>query len=217
MDRNRRDALMDFTQTLHNDTYAFLKDPKPDLRNRRVLITGASKGLGQAMVIAFAAAGCSHICLLSRTSSADTVEKAKEAAHTAGHPAPDFLELTAEITSPDSVDAAAAKVASHTGSLDLLVNNAGHLENWRPLLDADPEEWWRSWEVNVKGTFLVMRAFLPLVLKSQQKTLLTITSAGAWCTMAGASGYQSSKTAQVRLNNFLVEEYGEKVSFRHKA
>ena len=97
------------------------------------------------------------------------------------------------------------------GSLDILINNAGYLEEWKPITESNPDDWWRTWEVNIKGTYLMDRAFLPLLLKGQQKTLVTVTSVGAWTTVIGASAYQGSKTAQVRLNNHIMKEHGDQV------
>lgn len=207
-------AASQFTKKIHHDTYDYLRSTSADFSHRRVLVTGASKGIGQAIAVAFAQAGYSHIALLARGSVATTAAKAKNAALAEGHPSPDILCLSADITSATSVNEAACKVQDVFGSLDIVVNNAGHLETWELIALSDPDGWWRTWEVNVKGTYLVTRAFLPLILLSEEKTLVTVTSAGAWLTMSGASAYQGSKTAQVRLNNHLTAEYGNQVMSR---
>ena len=200
-----------FTSKIHHDTYDFIKSVTKDIGNRRVLITGASKGIGRAMAVSYARAGYSHIALLARSSVASSVAEAKDAAQSAGHQPPQFLELSADLTSIESVSAAAAKVQAAFGSLDILINNAGYLENWKPIAESDPEDWWRAWEVNVKGAYLMDRAFIPLLLKGSEKTLITVASAGAWAKHPGASAYQGSKTAQIKLNNHLMAEYGEQV------
>lgn len=74
-------------------------------------------------------------------------------------------------------------MAKEFGSLDVLVKNASMLEAWRPLADTAVDDWWNTWEVNVKGTYLVTRSALPLLLKGKQKTTLTVSSAGALATM----------------------------------
>ena len=78
-----------------------------------------------------------------------------------------------------SVTAAADAIGQAFGKLDVVVNNAGYLEAWQPLADSDPDEWWRTWDVNIRGVYEVTRALLPLVLKSEGKTILSIGSNGA--------------------------------------
>lgn len=203
-----------FVPTACHDTYKFISPEQWPPVQRRVLITGASKGIGQAMAISYARAGYSHIALLARTSVRETVERAQKAAAevtTGVRDASKFLEISADLTSKASIDAAASLVAREFGSLDILVNNAGYLEQWTPIIDSDPDQWWRTWEVNVRGTYLMNRAFIPLLLKGSEKTTITVSSVGAWVTKAGASAYQGSKTAQVRLANHLMAEYGDQV------
>ncbi|KAJ9610817.1 hypothetical protein H2200_005594 [Cladophialophora chaetospira] len=202
-------AARSFVSKTHHDTYDFIKPRKIHQGSRRVLISGASKGIGQAIAVAYARAGYSHIALLARSSVADTVASAKKAAELEGHAPPQFLELIADLSSRADIDAAALETATAFGSLDILVNNAGYLENWTPIVDSDPDVWWKTWEVNVRGTYLMNRAFVPLLLKGHEKTTIAVTSVGAWVTMSGGSAYQGTKTAQVRMNSHLTAEYGD--------
>lgn len=75
------------------------------------------------------------------------------------------------------------------GGLDVLVNNAGWLERFVPMGESDVDEWWYTWEVNIRGLYLVTRAFLPLVLKSKEKTIVNLSSIGAHMTRPGVSAY----------------------------
>lgn len=204
-------AAVAFVPTLRHDTYDYIRSLKGDFEDRSVLVTGASKGIGQAVAVAYARAGYSKIGLLARSSAAATVERATEAATAAGHATPDFLVLTADLTAVDSVAAAASKVRATFGSVDILINNAGYMEAWNLVDASEPDDWWRAWEVNVKGTYLMTRAFLPLVLKSRQKTILSVSSAGAWFTLRGGSAYEGTKTAQIRFNQHILCEYGDQV------
>ncbi len=96
------------------------------------------------------------------------------------------------------------------GKVDILINNAGYLEQLAHIDSSDPEGWWKTWEVNVKGVYLMTKFFLPLLLKSDLKTVVVVSSVGAHITMPGMSAYQTTKLAVLRLNDFLMAEYGEK-------
>ena len=172
-----------------------------------MFISGASKGIGRATAIAFAQAGASAIAIAAR-SSLDAVEVAVlEAASTAGCPAPQVLKLMLDVSDEKSVASAASQTEKIFGHLDHLVNNAGRLEPWLPLADSDPTSWWNTWEVNVKGIYLMTRAFLPLLLKGGEKTIVNMSSIGAHFTKPGASAYQTGKLAMLRLTEFTCVEY----------
>ncbi|KAK4934356.1 hypothetical protein LTR10_024354 [Elasticomyces elasticus] len=202
-------AAVNFVPTIHHDTYDRINPSKTDLSGRNVLITGASRGLGKAMAVSYAKAGVSGIALLARSDLSAVESEIHEVAQKAGHSSPKILRVKADATDRASVEKAAEEIASAFDSIDILVNNAGYLETFKPWADTDPDEWWKVFEVNVKGVYLTTRSFLPLVLKSKEKTLVMVSSIGGVATRAGASGYQTTKTVVLRLNDFLMAEYGQ--------
>ncbi|KAJ4247419.1 hypothetical protein NW762_013094 [Fusarium torreyae] len=192
----------------HKDTYSFIDSAKADLTGKSVLITGASKGIGKATAISFAIAGCSKILLVARSGMVDVETAVKDAAKKANRSQPVVHSMKVDITSEDSVQAASeTAVDILDGSLDILINNAGYVEEWIPIAESNPTEWWRSWEVNIKGIYLATRYFLPLLLKSLLRTVINISSVGAHVMDIGASGYQANKFALCRLTEFLDKEY----------
>lgn len=120
----------DFTPTIHNDSYAFVKPEQFDLSNRSVLVTGASKGLGKDNAISFARAGASNIAIAARSGLEDVEKQMKEAAQKAGRKEPTILALKLDVTDKQSVSDAAAEIEKEFGSLDIVINNAGYLEKW---------------------------------------------------------------------------------------
>lgn len=206
-------VAMSIFGAVHNDTYPFITPSQGAPSNHRVLVTGSSKGIGRATAVSFARAGASHIAIHGR-SAADLEETAKQitaAASEAHRSNPTVLTLRVDLTSATAITEMAATVAdAFGGRLDVLVSNAGALEPWVPLADADPDTWWWTWEVNVRGAFLVARAFIPLLLAGGAGTLIQVTSAGGLATMPGASAYQGSKTAQIRMAGHLNVEYADK-------
>jgi NAD(P)-dependent dehydrogenase (short-subunit alcohol dehydrogenase family) len=115
-----------------------------------------------------------------------------------------------DITSQQSTEEAARLIEKEFGKLDILINNAGVLGEMKLIEDTDPEVWWQTWNVNVKGPYLVTKAFLPLMLKGGDKTIIATSSVGAHLVSPSLSAYQPSKLAVLRFMQFVSEEYKEK-------
>ncbi|KAI1768775.1 hypothetical protein GGR53DRAFT_477016 [Hypoxylon sp. FL1150] len=210
-DQNRA-AVYGFTKTVHRDTYDFISPKKANLSGKSVFITGASKGVGRETALSFAEAGCDKIAIGARSDLSSVVGDIKEAARKAGHTKePKVLSFKLDVSLEDDVKAAAETVSREFGGkLDVLVNNAGYLQECVPLGESSADGWWRHYEVNVKGVFLCSRYFMPLLLESELKTNVITSSIGAVVVMPGASAYQTSKLAVVRLAEFITHEYEDK-------
>ncbi|MCP4761553.1 MAG: SDR family oxidoreductase, partial [archaeon] len=96
--------------------------------------------------------------------------------------------------------------------------NAGVLDKWDKIGESDITRWWRSWEVNLKGTYYVARFCLPYLIKSARKHsakgstgghLILISSVGAQLLTPGASDYQASKHAINRLCEFINVDHAD--------
>lgn len=202
-------AAVNFTTAIHHDTYPAIASC--DLKGRTVLITGASKGIGRHVAIAMARNGASNIIITAR-SNLDAVERdvlsaaPKSGSHTESLR---VMQIQLDVTNAETVATAVTKVQASFSAVDVLINSAGSLETWKPVLESDPEEWWNSYEVNLRGTYLLCRAFLPLLLASSLKTIVNVTSIGALMVSPGASAYQTSKVAVTRFTEFLSVEYSE--------
>jgi NAD(P)-dependent dehydrogenase (short-subunit alcohol dehydrogenase family) len=129
---------LDFTSTIRNDTYEFIKPEQFDLTDRAILVTGASKGLGKDNAISFARAGASKIAIAARSSLEDVEKQMKEAAQKAGRKEPTILSLKLDVTDKQSVSDAVAKIEQEFESLDIVINNAGYLEK---VVSADGTNW----------------------------------------------------------------------------
>lgn len=200
----------DVTSVVHSDTYPTIDPRNVDLSGTAVFITGGSKGLGRGMVLSFAKAGTSYIAAGARSDMSQLAVEVAAAALSANRPPPLFLPIKLDVTDQDSVDAAAQKVKTEFGRCDILINNAGVLGNLAPMADTDPVHWWSIFEINVKGSYLVSRAFIPLLLASEsgRKTVINVSSVGALLVKPTARAYQTSKLALLRLAQFLDADYG---------
>ena len=195
-------AAINFTSKLHNDTYDFVA--KSDHKAQTVFISGASKGIGRETALSFARAGAATIIIAAR-SSLDSLESEIQSIS----PSAKVVKLKVDVSSQEDVDAAATRAKSQVSSIDILFNNAGYLEKFTPIGESDPAEWTKTWDINVRGLYLVTRAFLPLVLASKLKTVINVSSVGAHRSRLGASGYQTTKLAVLRLTEFLNIDHGE--------
>lgn len=194
-------AGQNFTPTNHRDTYPLISEANH--AGHAVLISGASKGIGRATALAFARSGAATVILAARSGLQDLADEIAQL-----HPATKVICVSLDVTSEESVAAALAAVGAQVSSIDILINNAGYLEEPKPLKESDPKEWWRTCEVNLKGTYLVVHAFLGLVLASEAKTIINVSSKGGLYTRHGSSAYGTSKAAVLRLTEFLDAEYG---------
>lgn len=200
---------MNYVPTIHHDTYPGIDPTKLDLKGKHIFITGASKGVGKAAAISFAKAGATAIALGARSPLSAVVEATKLAALQAGHQEPRILSLHLDVTDRASVEAAAKKTSdAFGGRVDILLNNAGYLADYTSLVDTDPDEWWHEYAVNMKGPYLVTRAFLPLLLASPHKVLLNVSSIGALMIGACSSAYATSKLALLRFTEIVDLEHG---------
>jgi NAD(P)-dependent dehydrogenase (short-subunit alcohol dehydrogenase family) len=196
-----------FTKEVHSDTYPAIDPTKADHTGRSVFVVGATRGIGKAIALSFAKAGASNIVVGARSSLDNLAKAIRQAAKDAGRPEPTVLPVKIDITSRSSVEAAAQKVSSELGKLDVLVHNAGIFGDRGPIADTDPDNWWGVWEANVRGPYLVARSFIPLLLKSETKTLIAISSVGALITGATLGQYQAGKTAVTRIMDFAAADY----------
>lgn len=159
------------------------------------------------MAKSFAQAGASHIAIGARSNLDSVKSTILAAAAEAKRSPPQVLCVEIDIISQKSAEKAAALVTKTFGKLDILLINAGVLGGMASIADSDPEKWWSNWEINVKGPYLVSRAFLPLMLKRGDKTIITTSSVGAHLITPGVSAYQTTKLAVLRLMEFVSTEY----------
>lgn len=198
----------DVTSDIHNDTYPAIDSAHLNLKGKAVFISGGSKGIGKDIVLSFARAGVSHLAVGARSDVSSLRKEVQAVAKEAGKPAPQFLPLKVDITSQSSIEHAATEIERVFGHLDIIVNNAGSF--YRGMIaESDPEEWWGPWQTNVRGTYLICKAFIPLLLKGGDKTIVNVSSVGAHCKSPTLSAYQTSKLAVTRFSEFVAAEYGD--------
>ena len=158
-------------------------------------VTGGGRGIGANIAHELAAAGM-RVAVGAR--SLDQVEAV--AAEIGG------LALTLDVTSQASVETAVARTESELGPIDLLVANAGISGPMEPL--ADPDEWWHTFEVNVRGVYLCNHAVATRMLERGGGRIVNVASGAAYLptSLAGPTAYGSSKAAVHRFSELLAEQ-----------
>lgn len=212
------------TKVVHNESYPDIDPTKANMSGKAVFIAGASKGVGRCTAVSFAKAGASYIAIGARSSLADTENEVKKAAKEAGRPEPRILSLKMDISDQKDVNEAVKKIGEAFGKLDVVINNAGVFGGRGLVGESDPDGWWwcstyshnlditaanSTVNVNLRGTYLVTRACIPLLQKSDLKTLITVSSVGAHCVSPSLSAYQTSKLALLRFTQFVAAEYAD--------
>jgi NADP-dependent 3-hydroxy acid dehydrogenase YdfG len=97
--------------------------------------------------------------------------------------------------------------------LDVLVKNAGMSNKWESITEGDTETYLKTWDLHIKGTYIMLKSFLPLLMEAAKNfdisvDVINTTSGPAHFVMPGASAYNISKFALMRLSEFAVAEYG---------
>ena len=155
-----------------------------DLTGKSVMITGASRGIGEAAARAFAEAGA-RVALLARGG-----ERIAELAGEIGESA---IAIPCDISRYWEVEAAVRACTETFGSLDVLIGNAGVLEPIAHLDEVDPGAWGQVIDVNLKGIFHGVRAAMPVMTAAGGGTILNVSSGAAHNPLEGWSAYCASK------------------------
>jgi NAD(P)-dependent dehydrogenase (short-subunit alcohol dehydrogenase family) len=164
---------------------------------RRIVLTGATRGLGRALVAAFAAAG--HT-VIGCGRSGDHVQDLRH-----GFPAPHRFDGV-DVTDAAAVRQWGADVLAQGGPPDLLINNAALMNTPAPLWRIDPEEFNSVIDVNVKGVFNVIRAFVPAMVERGSGVIVNLSSGWGRSTSPDVAPYCATKYAVEGLTLALAQE-----------
>ncbi|MEM9732333.1 MAG: SDR family oxidoreductase [Pseudomonadota bacterium] len=172
-------------------------NPHIDLTGKTAIITGASRGIGEAAARRLAAAGA-HVALLARSQD-DIARIAAEIGHHA-------LAVPCDVANWVAVQGAVEKVIDHFGGLHIVVNNAGLIDPIDRLENVDPAGWDQLIDVNVKGVFHCIRAALAPMKAAGGGTIINISSGAATSALEGWSHYCASKAAVLMLTRRVHKE-----------
>ena len=179
------------------------------LESKRVVVTGGSSGLGEAMAITAAAAGAKVAINYSR--HADEANEVVEKIQAIGGEA---FAFKANVGDPKAVAKFFATVEKRWGGIDILINNAG-VDGKRALAwKADPEDWNNVIQINLTGAFLCAAEALKRMVPKKHGVILNVTSVHELIPWSGYGAYAASKAGVAMLTKTLAQEaapYGIRV------
>jgi len=173
----------------------------PNFTGRTVIVTGASRGIGEAAARHLAALGA-HVVLAAR--SRERIDAVAAEIASAGGAA---TAIACDVAQAADVAAVIDAAVIRTGRLDVLVNNAGLIDPIARLADSDPGAWSAIVDVNLKGVYHGLRFAIPKMLELGGGTVINISSGAATSALEGWSHYCATKAAVLSLTRCADREY----------
>jgi 3-oxoacyl-[acyl-carrier protein] reductase len=167
-----------------------------ELAGRVALVTGGGRGIGAGIARELAGAGM-RVAVTARTA-----EQVGEVARDV-----DGLALVGDVSQPDDAVRWVAETEERLGPIDLLVNNAGtdvpeESGGW----EVPADDWWRVFEVNVRGPYLLSRAAIPRMIERSRGRIVNVGSGASWLPGLAGSAYAGSKAALHRASEVLARQ-----------
>jgi 3-oxoacyl-[acyl-carrier protein] reductase len=175
---------------------------------KKALVTGGGTGIGKSAVLALAKAG--YDVAINYASSAQAAKETEKEAQALGAKT---LLLQCDVSDEKAVRAMLAQVEKSFGHLDALISNAGTTAKWKvkDLESLDMEEWDRTFAVNVKGLFQVVRASVPLLKKGTNPCIVNTASIVGLRPGPQPLPYAASKAAVVNMTKTLAWNLGPEI------
>ena len=177
-----------------------MTNPTFSLSGRKALVTGASRGIGEALAVGLAHAGADVAVAAREQSSLGTAETAIAAT---GHRA---IAIVIDVRDAAAIRAGVQEAAQALGGLDILVNNAG-VEEVRDSLTVDEALWDRILDTNLKGAFFCAQAAARIMAAAQGGAIVNVCSLTSEVGVPAAVPYGSSKSGLLGMTRALAAEW----------
>ena len=174
---------------------------RKELGGKVALITGAGSGIGKATALLMGREGAKVVAVSRTDEEVDqTVSEIKQAGGEA-------LSITADISSVADMQRTYDEVERQYGRLDIVFANAGINGVWAPLDELEPDEWKKTIDINLTGTFLTVKYALPMLKRQGGSIIITASVNGTRIfSNTGATAYSCTKAAQVAFTQMAALE-----------
>jgi 3-oxoacyl-[acyl-carrier protein] reductase len=172
------------------------------LNDQVALVTGAGRGIGRAIALALAEAGC-HVAAVARTQA--EIDGTASEVRALGRRA---VAVTGDVALESDVARAVETTVRELGPIDILVNDAGFLVI-KPIVETSVEEFDRTMAVNLRGLFLCVRAVVPGMIARHRGTIINIASTSSKRWYRGQGPYCAAKHGVLGFTKVLAEEMRE--------
>ncbi|ABY94941.1 3-oxoacyl-[acyl-carrier-protein] reductase [Thermoanaerobacter thermohydrosulfuricus] len=171
-----------------------------ETERKTAFITGGSRGIGRAIALRLAKDGFNIVVNYSKSdkSAEEVVKEAKEYGVEA-------MAVKCDVSKYDEVEKAIDKIVEEFGSIDVVVNNAGITKD-NLILKMDESEWDQVIDVNLKGTFNVIKFASKYMIKKRKGKIINITSVVGIMGNAGQANYAASKAGVIGLTKSVAKE-----------
>ena len=170
------------------------------LASQIAVVTGAGRGIGRAIALKFASEGADVVCV-SRTQ-----ENSEKVANEIGALGRKAWAFAVDVADSAAVSAAAEKILADCGKVDILVNNAGVTRDGL-LMRMSDADWDTVLDTNLKGAFLVTKAFSRAMIKARTGRIINISSVIGLIGNAGQSNYSASKAGLIGFTQSCAREF----------
>ncbi len=170
-----------------------------NLRNKKAIITGGSRGLGKATALAFAKEGV-HVAVTGRNEKAlqATVNELQQLGVQATY-------AVFDVSNYDDVQVQIKKLVTNLGGIDILVNNAG-VAAFGTLNEMDVHQWTQIIQINLMGMYYVTKEVLPYLIQQNSGEIINVSSTAGLNGNASTSAYSASKFAVIGMSESLMKE-----------
>jgi 3-oxoacyl-[acyl-carrier protein] reductase len=174
-----------------------------NFQDQVVIVTGASRGIGKEIALEFAKKGATVVCVATSVKGADAT--AEEIRNRGGK----AQGYACDVSKQEDVEALFAAVVQDLGSPAVLINNAGITKDTL-ILRMSEEDWDRVQDVNLKGSFLMIKAAAKLMMKARYGRIVNLTSVIGQGGGAGQANYAAAKAGIIGLTKSVAKEFGSR-------
>lgn len=171
-----------------------------ELQGQVAIVTGGGRGIGRAIALRYAEAGAA-VTVTAR--SAGQLEETASLIRAAGGK---VLAIPGDVSAPASVRDVCARTEQELGPVTVVMNNAGITGPYGPVWLVDPEYWWQTLEVHLRGAFLYTHELVPSMIERGGGRVINMVSGAGVRPNPNFSGYGVAKTAMIRLSETLALE-----------